>query len=108
MTVVEPENSAILLRPVTVLARRIAVITASVPVLLKVTRSIPASSQIDSAISPASSDCGPSYAFLQLLFQGCFDKKDYDQRFKPHHQVYIFVAIDIPYPGPKERLPTMG
>ncbi len=46
-------------RPVTVRARRIAAITASEPVLQKVTRSMPVNSLIRRATSPASGDCGP-------------------------------------------------
>ncbi len=54
-----PEKSATVSRPVTVRARRIAAITASDPVLQKVTRSMPVNSLIRRATSPAIGDCGP-------------------------------------------------
>ncbi len=46
-------------RPVTVRAIRIAAITASDPVLQKVTRSLPVISLNSAATRPASADCGP-------------------------------------------------
>jgi hypothetical protein len=47
------------LRPVTVRATRIAAMTASDPVLQKVTRSLPVISEKSAAAGPANADWGP-------------------------------------------------
>ena len=54
-----PANTAILSRPLTVRARRIAAVTASDPVLQNPTLSICTIAETRAATSPASADCGP-------------------------------------------------
>ncbi len=55
----EPVKMAMVLRPVTVRAMRMAPITASEPVLQSPARSKPVNSQMSLATSPASGCCGP-------------------------------------------------
>ena len=71
-----PANIAIVSRPLTVRATRIAAVTASEPVLQNATRSIPVNSETIRDTSPARGVCGPiSKPCTQLRLDGLPDER---------------------------------
>ncbi len=103
---------AIFLRPVTVRARRIAVMTASEPVLQNVARSIPVNLQMSCAARPASGDCGPiSTPFSSCSTTASVTKPgEWPNMFRPNPMsmsTYSFPSTSQSR-DPEERTATIG